>query len=199
MTSKADRSPGLRERKKTRTREAIQEAALRLFLEQGYAATTVEQIAAAADVSERTFFRYFAAKADTVSYDLIEPLVAESFITQPAGLGPTAALRAAIREVYGRLPPEQLELERQRQRLVAQVIGPDAVTPQKMAEVLALFTDALARRTGRSADDPAVQAWVGAMAGVVLNSYLSWSANPTGDLIDRMDTGLRLLDAGLPL
>jgi transcriptional regulator GlxA family with amidase domain len=54
--------PGLRERKKTKTRAAIREHALRLFREQGYEATTVEQIAEAAEVSHSTFFRYFPTK-----------------------------------------------------------------------------------------------------------------------------------------
>lgn len=178
----------------------IQETALRLFREQGYAETTIEQITAAADVSERTFFRYFPSKADTIAYDLIEPLVAESFVAQSAELGPTAALRAAIHEVYDRLPPGQLRLERERQRLVAQVSGLQAITPQKIESVVELFSDAAARRTGRDPDDPAVRAWVGAMCGVVLTAYIDWIADPDGsDVLDHMHTGLRLLEEGLPL
>lgn len=191
---------GLRERKKYRTRQAIQDAALRLFAEQGFDQTTVEQITAAAEVSERTFFRYFPTKADTIADDLIEPLVAETFVAQPAGLGPTAALRAAVREVYATLPAERLALERQRQRLVAQVRGAYAITPHKLQGVLALFTDAAVRRTGRASDDPAVLAWVGAMSGVVLTSYLAWAANPDGsDVVEHLDHALRLLEEGLPL
>jgi AcrR family transcriptional regulator len=60
---------GLRERKKARTRAAIQEQALHLFAAQGYAATTVRQIADAAEVSESTFFRYFPTKEDVVMHD----------------------------------------------------------------------------------------------------------------------------------
>jgi AcrR family transcriptional regulator len=59
---KIDRSLPLRERKKLRTRRALADAALRMFTEQGFAATTLEEIAEEAEVSKSTFFRAFPAK-----------------------------------------------------------------------------------------------------------------------------------------
>nr|BFE83596.1 hypothetical protein GCM10020093_061970 [Planobispora longispora] len=98
---------GLRERKKARTRRTIREQALRLFAEQGYEATTVEQIAEAAEISPSTFFRYFPAKEDVVLQDDYDPPVAALLAGQPAGLAPVPALRAATREAFARISAEE--------------------------------------------------------------------------------------------
>src|SRR5713101_2607092 len=104
MSRKDDRPAlGLRERKKAKTRAAIQQYALRLFREQGYAATTVEQIAAAVEVSPSTFFRYFPTKEDVVLYDAFDPLLIAAFEAQPADLSPIQALRGAMRAVFAEL------------------------------------------------------------------------------------------------
>jgi AcrR family transcriptional regulator len=76
--------PDWRQRKKNATRDRIRSAALRLFSEQGYDATTVEQIAAAAGVSHMTFFRYYPAKEDVALSDSYDPLLAGLLAQTPA-------------------------------------------------------------------------------------------------------------------
>jgi AcrR family transcriptional regulator len=99
-------SDGLRERKKSRTRDAIVEAALDLFERQGYDATTVEEIAEAADISPRTFFRYFDAKDDVVlpekQRDEHEPGFEEALAARAADVGPVAAVHQMFRDEAAR-------------------------------------------------------------------------------------------------
>ena len=121
MSSLADNALpplGLRERKKAKTLAAIQAAALKLFRKQGYDATTIEQIAAAAEVSPSTFFRYFPTKEDVVLLDLTDPLVIEAFRAQPPELSAIQALRNAVRSVFDQLPEEEFEVVRQRGELI---------------------------------------------------------------------------------
>jgi AcrR family transcriptional regulator len=96
--------PDWRQRKKTATRDRIRACALRLFGEQGYDATTVEQIAAAAGVSHMTFFRYFPAKEDVALSDSYDPLIAELIeqtpVTQPVVQRIRTVLVEGLRQVY---------------------------------------------------------------------------------------------------
>src|SRR5262249_58737408 len=105
-TRQAGPPMGLRERKKARTRAAIRTEAMRLFRERGYAATTVEQIAAAADISPATFFRYYPTKEDVVLQDDLDLLLPEAVDAPPPSLSPVAADRAALTEApRPRTPP----------------------------------------------------------------------------------------------
>jgi AcrR family transcriptional regulator len=87
-----------RARKKAETRRALQEHALRLFVEHGYEATTVERIAAAAGVSHMTFFRYFPTKEDVVAADDYDPMIEELIRSRPDSEHPIERVHAAMRE-----------------------------------------------------------------------------------------------------
>ena len=91
---------GRRERKKLRTRALIQREALRLFLAKGFEATTIEEIAEAADIALSTFFNYFPTKEDVVLQDDLDPVLLEAINMEPAGLHPVAVLRKAIHTVF---------------------------------------------------------------------------------------------------
>jgi AcrR family transcriptional regulator len=90
----------LRERKKQRTRDALLRAALEMFTTRGYEGTTVDDIAEAVDVSQRTFFRYFAGKEDAAL--ALQGLAAAQFVTalreRPPHEAPMEALRQAVLE-----------------------------------------------------------------------------------------------------
>jgi AcrR family transcriptional regulator len=190
---------GLRERKKARTRAAIQRHALRLFREQGYYATTVSQIAEAAEVSESTFFRYFPNKEDVVLWDDFDPRVIEVFRAQPPGTRPVQALRTAIREVLSQLPPEDQADLRERTDLMLAVPELRMTMIEQVASPMRLFAQVLAERSGRRPDDPAVRALVGAIMGVSIATMFAFAENPDADMVAMLDEALGYLDAGLPL
>jgi AcrR family transcriptional regulator len=95
-------SAGLRLRKKVRTRLAIEDAALALFSEQGYEATTVEQIAARADISPTTFFRYFPGKADVIlsDQDAQLPSLQQAIVGRPSHENDLLAVRRALQHAW---------------------------------------------------------------------------------------------------
>ena len=192
-------APGLRERKKARTRAAIQRHALRLFREQGYDETTVSQIAESAEVSESTFFRYFPSKEDVVLWDEFDPRVADVFRAQPPGVSPIQAVRTAVREVLGQLGPEQQAELRERMDLMLAV--PDLRTNllEQIASPMLMFSQMLAERTGRRPDDPAVRAFVGAVMGISIATMFTYAENPNAEMGTLLDQALGYLEAGLPL
>ncbi|MDA2812162.1 TetR/AcrR family transcriptional regulator [Nocardiopsis sp. RSe5-2] len=95
-----DHPGGLRERKKARTREALVAAALDLFAARGFEATTTEEIAAEADVSQRTLFRYFPSKYDIVLsvYDDIEEVFIHRLRDRPLDEHPFTAMARAVQD-----------------------------------------------------------------------------------------------------
>jgi AcrR family transcriptional regulator len=190
----------LRERKKARTKSAIQEQAMRLFHEQGYQATTIEQIAAAAEVSPSTFFRYFPTKEEVVLYDALDPVLLEAFRAQPAELSPIEALRGAMWAVFADLPAGEMAMQRERLALIRSVPELRARMLDVFAGNLQLIAEIVAERVGRPAGDLAVRTLAGAVIGVGISAlYAAGEQGTTEDYLALMDGGLRHLEAGLPL
>jgi AcrR family transcriptional regulator len=94
---------GRREASKQATRQALQDSAAQLFADQGYEHTTVRDIAAAAGVTERTFFRYFESKEDLIADRALEwlPVVATAILRRPMAEPPLTAVREALMELSG--------------------------------------------------------------------------------------------------
>jgi AcrR family transcriptional regulator len=195
---------GLRERKKARTRVSIRTEAIRLFREQGYAATTIEQIAEAAEISPSTFFRYFPTMEAVVVTDDYDPLLIEAFRGQPAGLSPIRAFRESARTVLVGVDPADWELEEQRQSLIMSEPELRSATLDFSMGLIDVLAEVIGTRAGRSADDLTVRSTAGAIMGVCMALLLeSWDGKatytgPTG-LADRIDKALEVLERGLPL
>jgi AcrR family transcriptional regulator len=203
QSCQAGQRPGLRERKKARTRASIREQALRLFREQGYDATTVDQIAEAAEVSPSTFFRYFPSKEEVVLQDDFDILALGSFLDQPADLSPVAAFRAATKATFASLSEEDLATFRETAALTLTVPELRARAMDEFARTICFIADAAARRSGRDPDDFAVKNLAGAIVGVIMAATMPWSEwaelDPDQDMFERIDAALAHLEEGLPL
>ena len=190
---------GLRERKKLKTRAAIQREAMRLFLERGFEATTIEDIAEAVEISPSTFFNYFPNKEDVVFEDELDPLILSAFDALPDETNPVRRLRMAMQTVFARMTPEQDRMMRERMQLMA-------VTPELRGAMLSQFAglvDQIAHllgpRLGRDRDDFAVHNLAGAVLGVLLSALLAIVDSPKADMFKIVDDALAHLEAGLPL
>jgi AcrR family transcriptional regulator len=198
-TLDGDRPIGLRERKKAKTRAAIRQHALRLFREQGYPATTVEQIAEAAEVSPATFYRYFPTKEDVVLQDDVDVLTIGAFEAQPTDLSPIAAMRAAAAATFAALTPEDLERLRETTELTFAIPEIRARALDEFARTIQIMAEAMARRAGRNPDDFAIRNLAGAITGVMMAAALPTINDPSADLSASFDAALAHLEAGLPL
>jgi len=190
---------GLRERKKAKTRAAIREHALRLFRERGYSATTVEQIAAAAEVSPATFFRYFPTKEDVVLQDDLDVITLEALEAQPAELGPIAAMRAATKSMLAILSPEDLARLGETVELSMSVPEVRARAVDEFTRTIDVVACALATRAGRDPDDFAARNVAGAIVGVIMAATVRRPGQGPADMFAQIDAALAHLEAGLPL
>jgi len=200
MPARSDQSgAGLRERKKARTRATIQSHALQLFREQGYDATTIEQIIDAAEVSETTFFRYFPTKEDVVLQDDYDPLIIAAYRKQPPELAPVPATRAAFAAVFAGMTAEQKAEQRDRVALILAVPRLRAAMLNQFSQLMQFLADAMAERAGLRPDDLKVRTVAGAVVGATMAVLAAINDDPAADLPEVLDIALRHLESGLTL
>src|SRR5258705_13568084 len=159
---------GLRERKKIRTKETIQREAYRLFDENGYANTTVEQIAEAAEVSPSTFFRYFPSKELVLMADDLDRVTIEALARQPIDLTPLQAFRRAFDITMVTVSEREWELERARQRLVFSIPELKAAQFDAYGRIIRLLAEAECQRAGRVGDDFEVRVFFRVVSGALM-------------------------------
>ena len=190
---------GRRERKKLVTRRALEAAALRLFAARGFDATTVEDITAAADVSPRTFFRYFATKADAVWGEFeahvgrLEGLLAATRDDQPV----LASICAAYVEVND-YAAEDLPTLRQRMALILGEPALQAHSQVRYADVDRLVAEHVTRRTGQSPEALLPRLVATSTRAAATTACEVWLADGTTTLATALHAAFDQLALGFP-
>jgi AcrR family transcriptional regulator len=187
-----------RARKKAATKHAIQDHALKLFMEKGYDATTVDEIAAAAGVSHMTFFRYFPRKEEVVEYDEYDPLLEPLIAARPPDEPPLVVLHNAIRVGLERILTTDRDALLIRTQLVLRnpVLRSRNLVAQDTTRDL--FAKALARRAGLAEPDLATTVQASAALDAVGVAMMAWiDGNDDTDLVALIDAAFAALAAGV--
>ncbi|MBT2383642.1 TetR family transcriptional regulator [Streptomyces sp. ISL-11] len=195
MQAVKDMSPraapsGLRERKKRRTRETLIRSALELFALKGYERTTVDEIAEAADVSQRTFFRYFANKEEVALavQDSVESHFFTALRARPASESPLTALRSAVLASWDTVGEAiesvvPLELHMRTYRMIESTPPLLAAHLRRLSELEERLAREIADREGLDvATDPRPRVLVAAFGGVMRVTGKLWGEYESGGM-----------------
>jgi AcrR family transcriptional regulator len=202
-----ERSVGLRERKRRETRMALSLAAIRLCVQRGWEHVTVDDIAAAANVSPRTFRNYFPTKADAVAAGHLERLlrIAEGLRERPDDEPLLTAMTHAVAAQFGWPAPKgekAADTDRWRERMLFLFTEPavQAAVLKAAADAQDALAKAIGERTGiRRRNDPYPQllaAVVIAVVGVVAGRWLIGGAS--GSMVPHLQKAFDLVAAGFP-
>ncbi len=181
-------------RRRATSRAELEQAAFTLFTERGFDATTVDEIAAAAGIGRRTFFRYFPSKND-IPWGAFEDEL-ERMRVRLKACTPEVPLMDAIRVAlidFNRVAPAQVPLHRRRMQLILRVptlLAHSTLRFTAWREVVAEF---VAERTGRRRDDLAPQTIAHAVLGVAIAAYEHWLDDADADLGALLDDAMRQL------
>ena len=164
---------GLRERKKQKTRESIQRTALRLFEKQGYEQTTIEQIAAAAEISPSTFFNYFPTKEDVVLFDAYDPMAIQMFLDRPKDEPLNVGVRQVLEELAAAFQRDE-DVILARGRLFLEVPELRSRIWDEAERTQVMIAQILAERTGRRPDDFELRVTARIITAAMMEASLEW-------------------------
>lgn len=190
---------GLRERKKLKTRESIQRTALRLFEKQGYEETTIEEIAAAAEISPSTFFNYFPTKEDVVLFDAYDPMAIQMFRDLPKDEPLSVGLRKVL-EALSSAFEEDEQVILARGRLFLEVPELRTRLWDEAERTQELIAQVLAERTGRRPDDFEVRVTARIVIGALFEASLEWMRSKgRHGLVELFNQALDVVESGTSL
>lgn len=196
----AGRPPGLRERKRLAGMRHAQQVALDLYDARGYDAVTVEDIAAAADVSPSSVYRWFGGKEQILLWDDYDPDLMRRLTRNLEQSPPVEALRQAVTDAMAAVFDRDEHLVRRRLDRILAEPALQAASAEQMRGMAAWAAGILAERTGRRPDDleaaVAGEALVAALVAALRHWHAGGYAEPLADTIDR---ALAVLDRGLRL
>jgi AcrR family transcriptional regulator len=190
---------GLRERKKQKTRESIQREAMRLIQKQGYDQTTIEQIAAAVEISPSTFFNYFPTKEDVVLYDAYDPVLAKLILERPADEPLSISLRRVL-ETMGDVFDRDRDIILARGKLWFEVPALRARIWEELDKAQLFMSGLIAQRSGRAAGDFETRVAVMVMVSAAMEAMREWlRRDGQGSFVTLVNRALDLVEAGARL
>ena len=187
-----DRRPG---RPSVTSRAELERRALELFAAQGFQATSVDDIARAAGIGRRTFFRYFASKNDAVWGDFDQGLA--DLRQRFAASDPEQPLLDALREAvldFNRFDPSEVPWHRDRMALILRVPALQAHSTLRYAAWREVVAEFAAARLGAEAGALLPQLIAHCCLAAALTAYEQWLAHPAADLTELLDRALQALD-----
>jgi mycofactocin system transcriptional regulator len=194
----ANPSTGRAGRRPVTSAAELERHALLIFEARGFDATTVEEIAAAAGIGRRTFFRYYASKNDVAwgEFDAHLQTMRAALAATPADAPVLAALRQAILD-FNTYPVAEADWHRRRMALILRTPALQAHSTLRYAAWRAVVAEFVAARLGVAPDalEPRTVAWV--FLGAAVAGYEEWLTQPGADLGPILDRSLRLLTDGL--